>query len=50
MAADLHEIVSGKKPGRRSAEEVTLFKSLGCALEDLVAAHLVARALETGRK
>lgn len=45
LAADLHELVSGKKPGRTSAEEVTLFKSLGCALEDLVAANLVAEAM-----
>ena len=44
LAADLHELVSGKKPGRTSAEEITLFKSLGCALEDLVAATLVSQA------
>jgi ornithine cyclodeaminase/alanine dehydrogenase-like protein (mu-crystallin family) len=41
IAADLHELVSGKKPGRRSADEITLFKSVGCALEDLVTAQLV---------
>ncbi len=41
IAADLHELVSGKKPGRISAEQITLFKSVGCALEDLVAAQLV---------
>ena len=44
LAADLHQLVSGKKPGRSSAEEITLFKSLGCALEDLVAATLVSEA------
>jgi ornithine cyclodeaminase/alanine dehydrogenase-like protein (mu-crystallin family) len=26
--------------GRRSAEEITLFKSVGCAIEDLAAAEL----------
>ncbi|HEV2022888.1 MAG TPA: ornithine cyclodeaminase family protein [Terriglobales bacterium] len=49
LAADLHQLVSGKKPGRSSAEEITLFKSLGCALEDLVAASLVAEALGSGK-
>ena len=41
LAADLHELVSDKKPGRTSAGEITLFKSVGCALEDLVTAELL---------
>jgi ornithine cyclodeaminase/alanine dehydrogenase-like protein (mu-crystallin family) len=41
VVADLHELVSGKKQGRLSPEEITLFKSVGCALEDLVAAELL---------
>ena len=41
LAADLRELVSGKKPARASADQITLFKSVGCALEDLVAAQLV---------
>ncbi|HME34679.1 MAG TPA: hypothetical protein VKF84_05535 [Candidatus Sulfotelmatobacter sp.] len=41
VVADLHELISGKKQGRRSPEEVTVFKSVGCALEDLVAAELL---------
>ncbi len=44
IAADLHEIASGKKAARTSAESITLFKSVGCALEDLVTAQLVYRA------
>jgi ornithine cyclodeaminase/alanine dehydrogenase-like protein (mu-crystallin family) len=44
VVADLHELVSGKKQGRRSPEEITLFKSVGCALEDLVAAELLLAA------
>jgi ornithine cyclodeaminase/alanine dehydrogenase-like protein (mu-crystallin family) len=41
IAADLHEIASGKKPGRLTPDDITLFKSLGCALEDLVTANLI---------
>jgi ornithine cyclodeaminase/alanine dehydrogenase-like protein (mu-crystallin family) len=41
IVADLHEIASGKKPGRKSADSITLFKSVGCAVEDLVTAQLV---------
>ncbi len=40
IAADLHELASGKKPGRTNDNEITLFKSLGCAIEDLVTAML----------
>src|SRR5437660_8846088 len=41
IAADLHELLTGKKPGRTSASEITLFKSVGCALEDLITAELL---------
>ena len=41
ILADLHEIASGKKKVRTSGEDITLFKSVGCALEDLVTAQLV---------
>ena len=44
IAADLHELVSGTKQGRRSPEEITAFKSVGCALEDLIAAELLLAA------
>ena len=50
LAADLHELVSGKKAGRSTTTEITLFKSLGCALEDLVAASLVEKALRSGKR
>lgn len=42
IVADLHELISGKKVGRRGREDITVFKSVGCALEDLVTAELVA--------
>jgi len=38
IKADLFELCSDKKNGRTSHEDVTLFKSVGHALEDLVAA------------
>jgi alanine dehydrogenase len=39
--AEIGEVVSGTKPGRRSPEEITLFKSLGLAVEDVATAELV---------
>jgi alanine dehydrogenase len=48
--AEIGEVVAGTRPGRRTAEEVTLFKSVGVAVEDVVAADLVYReALRTGK-
>jgi ornithine cyclodeaminase/alanine dehydrogenase-like protein (mu-crystallin family) len=41
VAGDLHELTSGKKPGRTNAGDITLFKSIGCALEDLATAELL---------
>jgi ornithine cyclodeaminase/alanine dehydrogenase-like protein (mu-crystallin family) len=41
ICADLHEIAAGEKAGRQAGGDITLFKNLGCALEDLVTAHLV---------
>lgn len=38
--ADLFELTRGEKPGRTRADEITLFKSVGTALEDLAAAEL----------
>jgi ornithine cyclodeaminase/alanine dehydrogenase-like protein (mu-crystallin family) len=40
---ELGEVATGAKPGRESAEEITLFKSLGLAVEDVVTADLVYR-------
>jgi alanine dehydrogenase len=38
---DLHEVLAGKKAGRTRREEITVFKSVGCAYEDLVTAKLI---------
>lgn len=40
VVADLFELVRGERPGRSSPHEITLFKSVGMALEDLAAAEL----------
>jgi len=42
---ELGELVAGKRKGRTSADQITLFRSLGLAIEDLAAAEfVVARA------
>lgn len=46
IAADLHEIASGRKPGRANPDQITLFKSVGCALEDLITAQSIYRQVE----
>ena len=41
IAGDLHELLSGKKRGRIDPGAITLFKSVGYALEDLATAELL---------
>jgi ornithine cyclodeaminase/alanine dehydrogenase-like protein (mu-crystallin family) len=41
--AEIGEVVAGTREGRQSTEEVTLFKSLGLAVEDVATAELVYR-------
>lgn len=49
IIGELGDLVLGRMAGRTSAAEVTIFKSLGMAVEDVVSADLVYRkALETG--
>jgi ornithine cyclodeaminase/alanine dehydrogenase-like protein (mu-crystallin family) len=43
--AELKDVVAGVKPGRTSASDITLFKSLGLALEDVAIAKLVYERL-----
>jgi ornithine cyclodeaminase len=45
--AELGEIVLGRKPGRQARDEITYFKSVGIAVQDVAAASL---ALENARK
>ena len=42
--AELGELVSGAKPGRTSRDELTLYKSVGVAVQDVAAAGLVLSA------
>lgn len=44
ILADLHELTRGAHPGRTSPEEITYFKSVGTALEDLAGAIAVWQA------
>ena len=44
IVADLFELARGEKRGRESDGEITLFKSVGAALEDLAAGIAVYRA------
>jgi alanine dehydrogenase len=45
IEAELGELVSGTKPGRSNETEVTFFKSVGNAVQDVtVAAHVMAEA------
>lgn len=49
IRGELSELVTGKKPGRVTEEEITLFKSVGFAIEDAVVARLAyERARERG--
>jgi ornithine cyclodeaminase len=45
-AAELGEVVAGTHPGRTSADELTLYKSVGVAVQDLAAAALVLAAAQ----
>lgn len=45
IKADLADLAAGRHPGRTSAGEITLFKSVGTALEDLAAAAFLHRSL-----
>jgi ornithine cyclodeaminase len=41
LLADLGALSRGAHPGRQTADQITLFKSVGSALADLAAAGLV---------
>ena len=49
IRAEVGDVLIGAAEGRRNADELTVFKSLGLAVEDLAAAeHVLRRAEETG--
>jgi ornithine cyclodeaminase len=43
IRGELRDLVAGNSPGRTSDDAITLFKSVGTAVEDLAAAELVLR-------
>ena len=50
IVGELGDVLRGVRPGRGSPTEITLFKSLGLAIEDIAAAQYVyAQAQATGR-
>jgi ornithine cyclodeaminase len=50
LLGELGEVLIGKAPGRQSLSDITVYESLGIALEDLASAHEIhRRALETGK-
>ncbi len=49
IAGEIGDVCGGRLPGRRHDAEITIFKSLGMAVEDVAAAHLAfERASERG--
>jgi ornithine cyclodeaminase len=49
IRGEIGELLLGSVPGRQSPDEITVFKSLGLAIEDLAAANYVyKKAVETG--
>lgn len=50
IRGEIGEVLNGTVPGRKFREEVTVYKSLGIAAQDLAAAHFVyTRAQQLGR-
>lgn len=53
LAGELGDVVGGRVPGRQHQDQVTIFKSLGLAVEDVIAGQLAvtrARARGLGRE
>lgn len=46
IVGELGEVVAGTRPGRTGAKEITLFKSVGLAVQDAVAAGAILRRAE----
>ena len=44
--AELAEVLAGRRPGRADDKEITVFKSLGLAIEDIAAAAHIVRAAD----
>ena len=50
IRAEIGNVLAGKAPGRASSDEITAYRSLGIAAQDLAAAQFVVnRAIAQGR-
>jgi len=50
VKAEISEVLSGSKKGRENNEEITVFKSLGIAMEDIFSAfHIYEKIRQNGR-
>ncbi|WP_405590531.1 ornithine cyclodeaminase family protein [Streptomyces sp. NBC_01190] len=49
ILAELGEVLLGKHPGRTDAGEITLYKSLGLGVQDVMSGYAIARAAEEQR-
>jgi ornithine cyclodeaminase len=47
-AVELGEVLAGSHPGRSSADQITVYKSMGHAVEDAAAAALVLKLNSSG--
>ncbi|MGN6459057.1 MAG: ornithine cyclodeaminase family protein, partial [Achromobacter mucicolens] len=46
IAGNLHQLAAGERPGRSNDQEITVFKAVGRALEDLTLATLVYESVK----
>ena len=49
IVAEIGEVLLGQVPGRRNAQDITLYKSLGHAVQDIAAAQLLLERVRAGR-
>ena len=50
LRTELGQVITGEAPGRTSADQITLYNSVGVAIQDLAIARLlIERAREWGR-
>ena len=49
IVGEIGEVIAGSKPGRTSDDQITLFKSVGVAIEDVAAADLVYQKAQISR-
>jgi alanine dehydrogenase len=49
IVAEVGDVLVGKAAGRESSREITLFKSLGLAIEDIASAHVIYANAEAAR-